>query len=87
MNIFYDLSMSALPGLMRVHSLFNTKSRDAVQGRTAWRSKLRRQLARLPQGSRIVWFHAASLGEFEQGRPVLETLRQRMPEIKILLTF
>lgn len=87
MNLFYDLSMSALPGLMRIHSLFNAKSRDAVRGRSAWRSKLRRELSRLPRNSRIVWFHAASLGEFEQGRPVLETLRQRMPEIKILLTF
>jgi 3-deoxy-D-manno-octulosonic-acid transferase len=35
----------------------------------------------------LVWFHAASLGEFEQGRPVIEQLKQREPETKILLTF
>ena len=34
-----------------------------------------------------VWFHAASLGEFEQGRPLMEQLRQDHPELKILLTF
>lgn len=36
---------------------------------------------------RVVWFHAASLGEFEQGRPLIERLRQSHPEYKILLTF
>lgn len=35
----------------------------------------------------VVWFHAASLGEFEQGRPVIEALRQKFPHYKILLTF
>ncbi len=35
----------------------------------------------------VVWFHAASLGEFEQARPVLEAYRQRHPEHKVLLTF
>jgi 3-deoxy-D-manno-octulosonic-acid transferase len=35
----------------------------------------------------VYWFHAASLGEFEQGRPIIEALRKRNPEIKIVLTF
>ncbi len=37
--------------------------------------------------ARYVWFHAASLGEFEQGRPIMERLRREHPELKILLTF
>src|SRR5574344_2889939 len=37
--------------------------------------------------ARYVWFHAASLGEFEQGRPLMESLRKSHPEYKILLTF
>lgn len=41
---------------------------------------------RLP-GERYVWFHAASLGEFEQGRPIIENLKQTHPEYKIILTF
>lgn len=37
--------------------------------------------------AKYIWFHAASLGEFEQGRPIMEQLRQSHPEYKILLTF
>ena len=39
------------------------------------------------EGERYVWFHAASLGEFEQGRPLMERLRSEQPHRKILLTF
>ena len=37
--------------------------------------------------AKYIWFHAASLGEFEQGRPLIERIRQEHPEYKILLTF
>lgn len=40
-----------------------------------------------PDSSQWIWFHAASLGEFEQGRPVIEAMKQRHPEFKILLSF
>lgn len=36
---------------------------------------------------RYIWFHAASLGEFEQGRPLIEKIREKYPDYKILLTF
>ena len=39
------------------------------------------------QNSKLAWFHAASLGEFEQARPVLEAFRERHPEYKVLVTF
>ena len=42
---------------------------------------------KMEPGARYVWFHAASLGEFEQGRPLMETFRKLHPEYKILLTF
>jgi len=42
---------------------------------------------KIEPGARYVWFHAASLGEFEQGRPIMERLRSEHPELKILLTF
>ena len=42
---------------------------------------------RIKKTDRVVWFHAASLGEFEQGRPLMERLRRECPEYKILLTF
>lgn len=37
--------------------------------------------------AKYIWFHAASLGEFEQGRPLMEQIRKEYPQYKILLTF
>ncbi len=51
----------------------------------------RKTFGKLKQGigkdDRVVWFHCASLGEFEQGRPIMERVRKHHPEYKILLTF
>lgn len=43
--------------------------------------------SKLEPGARYLWFHAASLGEFEQGRPLMEQIRKEHPEYKIVLTF
>ncbi len=63
---------------------FHKKARQMVVGH--WRTFriLRRQIDR---NQEYVWFHAASLGEFEQGRPLMERFRAQHPEYKILLTF
>lgn len=67
-----------------VASIFNRKIRTMMQGhRNTWR--ILRQHVKADE--RYVWFHAASLGEFEQGRPLMERLRREHPERKILLTF
>lgn len=67
-----------------VASLFNRKIRTMMRGHVdAWRT-LRRNVEK---GQTYVWFHAASLGEFEQGRPLMERLKREHPEKKILLTF
>lgn len=67
-----------------IASLFNEKVRKMWRGeRDAFRV-LREQVD--PE-AKYVWFHAASLGEFEQGRPLMEQLRREHPEYKILLTF
>ena len=42
---------------------------------------------KMDPNAQYVWFHAASLGEFEQGRPLMEQLKREHPEYKILLTF
>lgn len=70
---------------MALTSLFNKKAKLWKDGRKdllidleAWRKK--------NEGS-LIWMHCASLGEFEQGRPVIEALRKEYPNIKILLTF
>ena len=67
-----------------IYSLFNEKVRKMWRGeRDAFRI-LREQV---DPNARYVWFHAASLGEFEQGRPLMEHMKREHPDIKILLTF
>ena len=67
----------------RIASLFSPKVRTMMRGHAdTWR-----KLRKLSGSDRYVWFHAASLGEFEQGRPLMERLRRQHPEKKILLTF
>ena len=65
-------------------SLFNKKLRKMVVGIGQTFLLLRRHIKKT---DRVAWFHAASLGEFEQGRPLMERLRDEHPEYKILLTF
>ena len=65
-------------------SPFHRKARAMVKGRINTFRILRHQI---DPKARYVWFHAASLGEFEQGRPLMERFRQLHPEFKILLTF
>jgi len=65
-------------------SLVSKKARKMVEGIAHTYSILK---AEIKPEDRVAWFHAASLGEFEQGRPLMERLRQEHPEYKILLTF
>ena len=67
-----------------VYSLFNKKVRKMWRGERAAFSVLKEKV---DPTARYVWFHAASLGEFEQGRPLMEQLRREHPDYKILLTF
>ena len=67
-----------------IASLFNEKVRKMWRGERQAVKTLREQV---DPNAKYVWFHAASLGEFEQGRPLMERLRQVHPEYKILLTF
>lgn len=85
LRALYNAAMYLLAAGMRVAAWFSPKARLWVDGRQNWRSKLR---ASLPTGSgKTMWIHAASLGEFEQGRPVIEAVRARFPDWKIVLTF
>ncbi len=80
----YELIISLYTLGVAIASLFNPKARKMWRGgREAFRV-LRREV---DSSRRYVWFHAASLGEFEQGRPIMERLRAERPEYKILLTF
>lgn len=72
---------------MRLAAFFNPKARQWVRGRHNLIDRLSAELPALIQGRPVAWFHAASLGEFEQGRPVIEAFRARYPDYFIFLTF
>lgn len=80
----YELVICLYTLGVAVVSLFNPKARKMWKGGHDAFRVLREQVR---PDSQYVWFHAASLGEFEQGRPIIERLRAEHPEYKILLTF
>ncbi len=81
--LYYPLMYLMVAGL-RLSALWSHKSAQWVKGRKNWQEKI----ADLPEktGHRI-WFHVASLGEFEQARPVIEKLKRTDPDLEIILTF
>ena len=82
--MFYNLIIYLYLLGVAIYSLFNEKVRKMWRGEREAFKILREKVD--PQ-AKYVWFHAASLGEFEQGRPLMEQLRREHPEYKILLTF
>ncbi|MEL6650821.1 MAG: glycosyltransferase N-terminal domain-containing protein, partial [Bacteroidota bacterium] len=72
---------------MQLAALFHPKAGLWVQGRRNWPSVLRSRLQDQEKKGPWIWFHCASLGEFEQGRNLLEHIRREHPQYRILLTF
>ncbi|MDQ2179681.1 3-deoxy-D-manno-octulosonic acid transferase [Marinifilum sp. D714] len=84
MVFFYNLSIRLYVLLIRIAAFFNPKAKQWVVGRKNVFTKLQKAI----HGEEdIIWFHSASLGEFEQGRPVIESFKEKYPNSKILLTF
>jgi len=81
---FYNIFLLLFRASMHVASLFNAKAKKWVKGRKNIFEKLEQSIG---NGDPVIWMHCASLGEFEQGRPVIEELKIRFPNYKILLTF
>ncbi len=79
-NLFIYLYVSAV----RMAALFSEKVSKMVAGQKKTFSVLEQHI---DPKAKYIWFHAASLGEFEQGRPLIEEIRRRFPEYKILQTF
>ena len=82
MAVVYNLAIFLFGFIVRIAALFNPKAKLFVNGRKG----LWKQLEAIPKQN-IVWFHAASLGEFEQGKPVMEALKLARPEINLVVTF
>jgi 3-deoxy-D-manno-octulosonic-acid transferase len=65
---------------------WNSKAFKWKHGRINWAAALASNWKHKP-GDAVVWIHCASLGEFEQGRPIMEAIKKQFPQIKLLLTF
>ncbi len=84
-KLAYDIFLKAFALGFQAAALFNIKARLGVQGRKDIFSRIKANAS--PGNQQLIWMHCASLGEFEQGRPVLESLKQQYPHITIVLTF
>lgn len=84
MNLIYYLFLKIYQAGIYLTAFFNEKAKLWLDGRKTIFERLEKDVK---GNSKIIWMHCASLGEFEQGRPVLERLKTEYPEYKLLLTF
>jgi len=83
---FYNLGICLYSSGIRVAALFQPKAALWVKGRKGIFREIEKALEK-EKDLRIAWFHCASLGEFEQGRPVMESFREKHPDYRIFVTF
>ncbi|WP_300602189.1 glycosyltransferase N-terminal domain-containing protein [Niabella sp.] len=84
-RLFYLLFLYAYRAAIFIASFFNKKARLWISGRKDMLHRLKQALE--GNTAPVIWMHCASLGEFEQGRTILETLKKEYPGHKVLLTF
>jgi len=84
MRLLYNVFIYGYAFLIRMASPFHAQAGQWMRGRKGIFSRMKRAVGKHED---IVWFHCASLGEFEQGRPVIEAFKQTFPQYKVLLTF
>ena len=84
MRLLYNLGIWLYGILLRILSPFNPKAKLWVDGR---KDLLKHISQTVELDQKYIWFHFASLGEFEQGRAVLEQIKKRFPQEKIIITF
>ena len=84
MVLFYNISIWLYTTAVKITALVNPKATLWVKGRKNIFHNIEKALS---GNEDIAWFHVSSLGEFEQGRPVMEGFRRKYPNYKIFLTF
>ena len=80
----YDIGVALYARIVASVARWNKKAKQFTEGR---KNIFERMAQAISADDRVVWMHVASLGEFEQGRPILEEIRSKYPDRKILLTF
>lgn len=84
MKFLYNISIFHLELAFKVLSWFNDKIKSGLEGR---KQSLEIVKSKIKNEDNFLWMHAASLGEYEQGLPVLEKLKEKYPTHKVLITF
>lgn len=84
MMLLYNTGIRLYLILIRIASLFSEKAKLWLRGRRGWKKNIE---GRFSEDEKVIWVHCASLGEFEQGRPLIEKIKEKEPDVKILLTF
>ncbi|WP_456423449.1 3-deoxy-D-manno-octulosonic acid transferase [Lutibacter sp.] len=84
MYFLYNILIFITRFFLQIIAFFNKKIKLFVDGRKITFSKLKKVISKKDE---VIWFHCASLGEFEQGRPIIEKLREENPTYKLVLTF
>ena len=84
MKTLYNISIFHLELAFKVLSWFNDKIKSGLEGR---KQSLEIVKSKIKNEDSVLWMHAASLGEYEQGLPVLEKLKEKYPTHKVLITF
>lgn len=84
MNFLYNIVIYITWFLVKIIAVFNKKINLFVSGRKETFDWLAKNISK---NDEVIWFHCASLGEFEQGRPLIENVKTKYPKYKIVLTF
>jgi len=84
MYFLYNIVVTLVQFLLRIIAIFNSKISLFVKGRKETFFKLKQAISK---NDDVFWFHCASLGEFEQGRPIIERIKKENPKLKIVVTF
>ena len=84
MFLLYNLLVHLAASFLRILAFFSPKMKLFVEGRKIVFTDLKQKIS---SGDKTIWFHAASLGEFEQGLPVMEAIKQKFPSHKLVVTF
>ncbi|WP_170110314.1 3-deoxy-D-manno-octulosonic acid transferase [Flavilitoribacter nigricans] len=86
-TFLYTLGIYLYTAGIRLAAIWNEKARQWISGRQRIWQQLETFKATAPEGVPRIWIHCASLGEFEQGRPLIEKIKARHPEVQLILTF
>lgn len=84
MSLIYSFFIRCYSVLIHLASRFNPKAKAWVEGRQQWQEKLR---AQIPKKRKVLWFHCASLGEFDQGLPLMKSMKEADPSLFLLVSF